>query len=347
VLARQGRRLVGALPAWLKTDSYGEYIFDWGWAQAALRAGIPYYPKLVVGVPFTPATGPRILAADDAARAALLSGLRDLRAELGASSIHVLFPLESEAAWLESEGFARRTTHQFHWRNPGYGSFDDFLSALRSEPRKQIKKERRKVQEAGLLIERVRGDRLSDEDWRKLFVIYRSTTDRKWGRPYLNEGFFTGAKAAIGARALVAVARKKGKMVAASLSFERGPNVYGRYWGALEPVEGLHFELCYYQLIEHAIAERCVLVEAGAQGEHKMKRGFLPVAIHSAHLIAHPKLDQAIRRALAIERAEVETELRTAEDAGPFRADARPPFPRVAGVPLLLDAVRPATMPGP
>lgn len=345
VVVRDGGALVGAAPCYLKDDSYGEYIFDWSWAEAAARAGLPYYPKLVVGVPFTPATGPRLLvhpeADREAVRHALVDGLESLLGDADAQGLHVLFCLDDEAAFLAERGLIRRATYQFHWRNDGYDSFDgegrSFLSALRSEPRKQIRKERRRVRESGLHLEVRRGDELSPEEWRVLDRLYRSTSDRKWGSPYLTREFFEQAGAAVGHRALVVFARRGADIVAGALSFEKGAHIYGRYWGAFDDVDLLHFEVCYYQLVERAIARRGSLVEAGAQGPHKLKRGFLPVVTHSAHRLAHPALHDAVKRAMRQEAAYVREEIARAQGEGPFRAESVPPLPPVAGIPLPLE----------
>jgi uncharacterized protein len=336
VLVRDRGELVAAAPAYEKSDSWGEYIFDWGWAQAAQRAGVRYYPKLVVGVPFTPATGPRLLLRPDRDRAelvdAIVRGLDRIEKDSRASSAHVLFCRSEEAEALEARGFMRRATHQFHWRNDSYPDFDAFLAALRSEPRKQIRRERRRLAESGLQIELKEGLEISSEDWRALDRFYRSTAREKGSTPYLSPKFFAGARDTIGHRALAIIARRGSDPIAASLSFQKGEHVYGRHWGALEFVEGLHFELCYYRLIDHAIRTKKTLVEAGAQGEHKVKRGFLPVAIHSAHRFGHPVLSQAIERFVRSERADLLTGLERFPEDSPFRVDAMPKKPLLAGL---------------
>ncbi len=335
VLVHDGDRLVGAAPAYRKTDSYGEYIFDWAWADAAARAGLRYYPKLVVGVPFTPATGPRLLSHPetdrDAVLGALLGGLDALETEEAASGLHCLFPLEAEAERLASAGWARRATHQYHWFNDGFRDFDDFLELFRAPARKQIRKERRRLADEALRLELRRGDAVEPEVWASLDALYRSTYDRKWGRPYLTPAFFEGAAEAIGHRALVGTARLGGRVIAATLSFEKGSSLYGRYWGTCLPLDGLHFELCYYQLIEHAIATGKTVFEAGAQGEHKLRRGFVPVVVHSAHRLAHPGLHDAIARFTRAERLGLEEALPELADSVPFRRGDPRASPRVAG----------------
>lgn len=342
VLVRDKNELIGAAPTYIRGDSYGEYIFDWAWANAAERAGLSYYPKITVAVPFTPATGPRLLVHPKASlhdtRRALVAGLSALRNEVDASGIHVLFCLDEEADFLRTSGFSRRTTHQFHWRNDGYTGFDvgdrSFLSALRAPARKQIRKERKRACDHGLSYETRRGNELSADDWETLFRLYRSTSDRKWGSPYLTREFFSRAATSIGQRALVVLVRRGEEVVAGTLSFAKGKHLYGRYWGAFEELDCVHFEACYYRLLDFAMAQGCTLVEAGAQGPHKMKRGFLPVQTHSAHLLHHRGLHQAIHQHNQAESAELRLQLEQAEQEGPFRADAIPPHPKVAGIPL-------------
>ncbi len=332
------QELLGASPTYIKTDSYGEFIFDWEWANIARRVGVPYYPKLVVGVPFTPATGPRLLVHPkedpDLIRRLLVQGVRELMIASEASSIHVLFCNDEEAAFFETCGFSRRATHQFHWRNPGYTDFEDFLSALRSQNRKQIRKERRCLGGAEFKVSLQTGDQLDANEWMTLFRLYTSTSDRKWGSPYLTRSFFVDARNTVKDRALVGLVRRNGQIVAGTLSFAKGKHIYGRYWGCFEHIDNLHFELCYYQLIEHAIASGCTLVEAGAQGEHKLKRGFLPVVIHSAHLFRHPVLHQAFHDFADREAAVVQREIASAQSDGPFRDETIPVFPPIAGIPL-------------
>jgi predicted N-acyltransferase len=258
-----------------------------------------------------------------------------LAKDLGASSAHVLFALDDEVESLSRVGFHRRATHQYHFRNPGWNDFDAFTASLRSEVRKQLKKERRRVGEAGLDISLVRGDAASLDEWRTMDALYRSTSGRKWGSPYLTKRFFEDARTTIGESALLCFARREGAIIAGTLSFTSSDAVFGRYWGATTDVDGLHFELCYYRLIDHALANGMTLVEAGAQGEHKVKRGYLPVVTHSAHALLHPGLDDAIGRFLAKERASVAAQIDGWAKEGPFRDDAIPRFPLRAGVPLV------------
>ncbi|MCP4499986.1 MAG: GNAT family N-acetyltransferase [Deltaproteobacteria bacterium] len=333
-------KLIGACPCYLKEHSYGEYIFDWAWANAVERTGQRYYPKLVVGIPFTPATGPRLLVHPDEDPAEtqhlLAEGLRALAEQVGAGSIHILFCLDDELSIFEKAGFFRRATHQFHWRNqrPHYESFDAFLGCLRSQNRKQIRKERRQAVESdfNLKIELVRQGALNQADFTRLFELYSSTCGRKWGEAYLTKSFFDGLADEGGKDALFGLAKsEEGEIVAMALSFTQQDQVYGRYWGTSIDQEQLHFELCYYQLLDYAVKNNCVLVEAGAQGEHKVKRGFLPVVTHSAHYFVTPQLHQAIGNAVKVECDEVERQIISGETRGPFKDGCVPPHEFRAG----------------
>jgi predicted N-acyltransferase len=336
VVVDDGGVLVGAAPAFLRSDSFGEFIFDWQIADAAKRFGVRYFPKLTVAVPFTPATGPRLLLARPDVEGPLLAGLADLEKSEGASSTHLLFCTDREAATLAGNGFLRRASLQFHWRNNGYGSFDDFLGALAHDERKQIRRERRRVTEAGLVVEVRSGAEVPTGWWPKLHALYAGIYDRKWGRPYLTRRFFDAIPQTLGERAVVVVARDQSKsdvdgVVAMTLSFERGRHCYGRYWGSDVDVPGLHFELCYYALIERAIARGQTLLEAGAQGEHKLKRGYLPVITHSAHRFADPRFAGAVARFFVDEAAAVLQERDELAQHGPFKAGSAPSTPLVAG----------------
>jgi uncharacterized protein len=330
--------LRGALFVYLKDHSYGEYIFDWAFAQAAEQIHVPYYPKLVCAVPFTPATGPRFLVPPgkdkDRIRSLLLSGLLALQKDLDAQSIHFLYALDDEVEFLNQNGFFRRASHQFHWRNPGYETFDQFLQSLKSRNRKQIVRERRKMSEGGLELELRRGDTLSDAEWNDLYRFYSTTIGRKWGSPYLTRQFFEGAKESLGDRSIIGFARHNNTPIAGTLSFQKGNHLYGRYWGATHFFDGLHFELCYYQLQDFAIQNKLRLVEAGAQGEHKIKRGFVPVVTHSAHWFANPKLELLIGRFLEQELRGYENEMSEWRKICPFKDDTFPDFPLKAGVPI-------------
>ena len=338
VLVWEGEKLVGAAPTYLKDNSYGEYIFDWSWASASQRLGLPYYPKLTIAVPFTPATGPRLLVHPDADKEAvwkkLVAGLRELMKASGAWNLHILFCLEEEAEFLEKQGLIRRATHQFHWRNDGYKDFGHFLKAMRSQARKQVRRERRRVSEYGIDIEILQGEQVTEEDWKTLYRLYMSTSARKWGTPYLTRAFFEDAHYALGATPFVVFARERGEVVAGTLSFIKGDHLYGRYWGSFARFEGLHFELCYYQLVEYAIENGLSLVEAGAQGHHKLKRGFLPVVTHSAHDFKHSALHDAFDRICKAEQEYTIEDITSAQCQGPFREDGIPDYPPSAGIPL-------------
>jgi len=318
------KRLVGALPLYLKTHSYGEYIFDWGWADAAMRLGASYYPKLVAMVPVTPVTGRRFLfaAGEDPAAVAsrLIDGCLDVAESTKASSIHLLFLNGDEREWVARDGrLMERLSFQFHWHNDGYETFDHFVGTFRSPMRKKVRKERRVASEADLEIVELRGDELRPSDWRALERLYRATCRRKGSYPYLTPEFFEMAPSALGTSPLVFAARDRGRIVAASLNFEKGGHLYGRYWGASQRHDMLHFELCYYRLIEHAIEHRMRRFEAGAQGAHKLRRGLMPAPIHSAHWIRHPVLRQAIEDFLPREAASVRRQIRELSQHGPFR----------------------------
>jgi predicted N-acyltransferase len=298
--------VLGALCLYLKTHSYGEYIFDWEWAHAYRQHGLPYYPKLVAAVPFTPATGPRLLVRSDADRATvtrtLLEAAQGLGEERRVSSSHALFLPEEELDEFVEHEFAVRHSVQFHWRNRGYGAFSDYLDAMISKRRRQVARERRQLE--GVEIERLTGHELSSEHAATMYRFYLSTSDRKWGSPYLTGAFFAEVFRTMGDRILLVLARDRqtGRPIAGALNFFKGRTLFGRYWGATEERRNLHFELCYYQAIEFAIERRLALFEAGAQGEHKLARGFLPSLTYSAHAIRHPEFRRAIEDYITMEK---------------------------------------------
>jgi len=317
--------LRGAVPCYVKSHSRGEYVFDHGWAEAYGRAGGQYYPKLQVAVPFTPATGRRLLAhpaADaEAVRGALADGLVELCRLHRASSVHVTFMTAPEWRLLAARGFLPRTDHQFHWHNAGYASFEDFLSALTSRKRKTIRRERREALAAGISVHWLTGSDLTEEVWDAFFAFYMETGSRKWGRPYLTRSFYSMIGERLRDHIVLMLAKRAGRWIAGALNFLGSDALYGRHWGAIEHHPFLHFELCYYQAIECAIARKLARVEAGAQGEHKLLRGYLPVTTHSAHYIADPALRRAIADYLGRERAYVETAGGKLAAAAPFRKD--------------------------
>lgn len=324
--AWDGERLVGALPLYLKDHSYGEYIFDWGWADAAHRASIAYYPKLVSMVPVTPATGRRFLVADDADReeviGTLVAGLQEVAAATDASSVHLLFLTREERdAVLRLGPYLPRLSMQFHWHNEGYADFEDFLARFRASYRKKVRRERRAVAEAGVRVRVVPGEDLTPEDWRRLRQFYRDTCARKGSYPYLTDSFFELGATRLAPRALAVLAERGGRIVAGTLNFEKGRHLYGRYWGCAEELEMLHFELCYYSLIERAIERGARRFEAGAQGSHKLRRGMLPAEIHSVHWIADPRLRQAVAEFLPREAFAVQRQIAELRSQSPFRRD--------------------------
>jgi uncharacterized protein len=324
LLATRGDRLVAAMPLYEKTHSYGEYIFDFAWASAALRAGIHYYPKLVSMVPFTPATGRRMLRApgldERSASQLLVPGLERARAQSGASSLHANFLSDEECASLSAHpGFLRRATHQFRFDNPGFESFDALLESFRAPARKQIRRERRLVSESELEVETLTGDALTPVDLQVMFELYVDTCERKGSFPYLTRAFFEIVAERLRHRAVMVVARESGRIVAATLSFEKGSHLYGRYWGARRDYDGLHFELCYYRLLERAIERGMTRVEAGAQGAHKLKRGFLPAVIHSAHSFDHRGLSAGVAAFVEQESAETQRIIEQLALHGPGR----------------------------
>lgn len=316
-------RVAAVMPLYVKSHSQGEYIFDHAWADAYERAGGRYYPKLLSAAPFTPATGPRLLVRPDIdageARGLLLEGAMTLCQRYGASSLHVNFPTGDEWRFLGDHGLALREGQQYHWQNRGYTSFDDFLAALSSGRRKTIRRERRDAQ-AGLEIHALTGAAITEDHWDAFFAFYMDTGSRKWGRPYLSRPFFSLLGERMAERVLLVMARREGRWIAGALNLIGDDCLYGRNWGAVEEVPFLHFELCYYQAIEWAISRGLARVEAGAQGEHKIARGYLPRAVYSAHYIADPALRGPVEQFVRREREGVEAEMEwLAEEYSPFR----------------------------
>ena len=313
-------------PLYVKLDSYGEYIFDWAWARAAHQAGIRYYPKLVIAVPFTPVTGPRLLCAPTTDTQALWSqgvqALEALAEKLGASSVHILFCTSEESQAIgHAPHWESRLSRQYHWqRRSEWANFDDYLSSMKSRHRKAVRRERRVVRDQGLDIRAIEGHDLTKDHWRKLREFYLYTVHAKGGYPYLSEAFFEQGRA-LAEHAIAFFAFLGDEPIAGALCFRGQDNLYGRYWGTKLYSPSLHFELCYYAPIEWALSHGINRYEAGAQGEHKIKRGFEPVACHSAHYIADPRLREAIREYLNHERANTEDELLYLSKFSPFRAE--------------------------
>ncbi len=323
VLKTRDGTVLGAVPMYLKGHSYGEYVFDHGWADAFERAGGRYYPKLQVSVPFTPVTGPRLLVPEGpqagAVRTALVATCVELCDRLGASSLHVTFPTEGEFALMGEAGLLQRTGMQFHWLNEGYGSFDDFLASLASRKRKQIRKERRAVEDAGLSITTLSGDEIEERHWDAFFAFYRETGSRKWGVSYLTRPFFSLLGERMSDAVVLVMVENAGRPVAAALNLAGADALYGRNWGCIEHHRFLHFEACYYRAIDYAIARGLKRVEAGAQGPHKLARGYLPVPTYSAHWVANASLRDAVAHYLTHETRQIDQELAILERHGPFR----------------------------
>ena len=317
LLVDRGGQTIGAAPAYLKTHSQGEYVFDHGWADAWHRAGGNYYPKLQVAIPFTPVPGRRLLGDDPGA---VLAALEATTVQNGLSSAHITFLTEEEIAPAEARGWLRREGMQFHWLNQGYASFDDFLAALSSRKRKAIRKERAAAND-GLEIVALRGAEIQPAHWDAMWRFYQDTGARKWGHPYLTKAFFDGVGAAMGDAALLFLALDDGRPVAGALNFVGADTLYGRYWGADRERPFLHFELSYYRAIDWAIEHRLASVQAGAQGEHKLARGYRPVVTHSVHFIPDAGFRRAIATFLEGERKGIAAEVEWATDALPYRSE--------------------------
>jgi predicted N-acyltransferase len=330
LIAKVDGTVAGIVPCYLKSHSQGEYVFDRGWADAYERAGGRYYPKLQASVPFTPATGPRLLIRggvdQETIGTALASGLVALCGVSKASSAHVTFAREAESRFLAEHGFLQRTDQQFHWHNHRFASFDDFLATLNSRHRKAIKRERREAVAAGITIHRLTGSDITEDAWDAFFAFYMETGSRKWGRPYLTRMFFSLVGESMPEDVLLVMAKRNNRWIAGAINFIGSDTLFGRNWGAIEHHPFLHFEVCYYQAIDFAIERGLKTVEAGAQGEHKIARGYLPQTTYSAHYIADPSLRRAIADYLKRERAYVAEAGRELAEAGPFRkvADEAP-----------------------
>jgi predicted N-acyltransferase len=315
----QDERIVAALPMYAKFHSYGEYVFDWAWADAYRRNGLDYYPKLLSAIPFTPVTGNRLIAIDDQARAALLQALLGVQEASGLSSTHILYPPQSEATQLEGAGFLMRKGVQFHWQNQGYDSFEQFLSTLEQKKRKNIRAERRKVQEAGITMRPLPGRDASEADWLFFKRCYDQTYREHHSTPYLNLDFFQRIGETMPDNLLLVIAEREGQPIASSLLVHDQHALYGRYWGCIEQHACLHFETAYYQPLEFCIANKIAAFEGGAQGEHKMARGFLPKQTWSAHWLAHEAFADAVERFLAQEGKGMDDYVDELNDRSPFK----------------------------
>ena len=325
VLTNAAGEIDGCMPLYAKSHSKGEYIFDYGWADAYESAGGNYYPKLLTAVPFTPVPGPRLLAHAGPNRTEriemLMAGAIELARRHQVSSWHINFLTQDQWETAATLGCLQRTDQQFHWRNDGYQTFDDFLATLTSRKRKLIRRERREATTNGVTIELVTGSDIKEIHWDALYAFYMDTGSRKWGRPYLNRAFFSCLGAAMPDHCLLILARRDGEYVAGALNMIGGDCLYGRYWGCTEHHPCLHFEICYYQAIEYAIANGIDRVEAGAQGEHKLARGYMPTTTYSAHWIAEPGFRRALARYLDDERAYMENARESLASYGPYRKD--------------------------
>src|SRR5690349_9517723 len=317
--------ILGVAPCYAKSHSRGEYVFDHGWAEAFERAGGDYYPKLQVAVPFTPVTGPRLLvragSQGDAVRCALADALVEITTASGLSSAHVTFLTKEEWETLGERSFLRRTDQQFHWENADYTSFEEFLAALASRKRKTIRRERKEALSAGIDVCWLTGSDLTESIWDAFFAFYMETGSRKWGRPYLTRQFYSLIGQHMPQDIVLMMAKRAGRWIAGAINFRGSDTLFGRHWGAVEHDPLLHFELCYYQAIDYAIAHRLPRVEAGAQGEHKLARGYLPAITYSAHYIVNPALRRAIADYLKRERAYVDAAAEELAAAAPFRKD--------------------------
>jgi predicted N-acyltransferase len=325
LLADNAGRPVGLMPLFLKSHSMGEYVFDHGWANAYERAGGNYYPKLQCSVPFTPATAPKLLVPSGSleAQTALLSAAQQLAGQREASSVHMTFVPEAEAQLVESAGWLKRLDTQFHWHNEGFDSFEGFLETLSSRKRKTIRRERRDALADGLSVKWLTGPDLQERHWDAFFDFYEDTGARKWGRPYLNRKFFSLLGQTMADRIVLMLAYDGPEPIAGAINFLGRDRIFGRNWGATREVPFLHFELCYYQAIDYAIAHKLAVVEAGAQGEHKLARGYAPATTYSAHWIAHPGLRGAVADFLEHERASVAREQDLLDNFTPFRKGER------------------------
>ncbi|RWX75614.1 GNAT family N-acetyltransferase [Neorhizobium lilium] len=319
--------LVGAVPGYLKNHSQGEYVFDHGWADAFERAGGCYYPKLQCSVPFTPATGPRLLVShgydSGVMESTLAAGLQEVTRQLGVSSAHVTFIAEEQLPAFEDSDYLHRTDKQFHFINDGYANHDAFLETLASRKRKALKKERRAALENGITIDWLTGSDLTEDIWDQFYTFYMDTGSRKWGKPYLTRGFYSLIGERMPEDILLVMAKRDGKYIAGAINFIGGDALYGRHWGCIEDHPFLHFEVCYHQAIDFALAKGLKRVEAGAQGEHKLARGYLPVTTHSMHYIVHPGLRSAIADYLERERQDVEDMTGFLSEHSPFRKGER------------------------
>ncbi|HEU0289519.1 MAG TPA: GNAT family N-acetyltransferase [Burkholderiales bacterium] len=319
LLLRQNDALTGAMPLYLKSHSFGEYVFDWAWADAYQRHGVAYYPKLLSAVPFTPVTGTRLLATTDEARDTLIASALELARKLHVSSLHCLFPTRDEAQRMVAHGMLPRTTVQFHWANRGYASFEEFLAGFSHDKRKKVRQERRKVSDAGIRFKWLEGDEILERDWAFFNRCYRQTYREHGSSPYLNLEFFCRIGRALPRNVVLIVAERDGRPVAASLNIRDRQRLCGRYWGALEQHPALHFETCYYQGIEFCITHGIASFEGGSRGEHKLARGLMPVETCSAHWLSHPEFAAAVEQFLTKETRSMERYVDELSERSPYK----------------------------
>ncbi|MDH5436361.1 MAG: GNAT family N-acetyltransferase [Gammaproteobacteria bacterium] len=319
ILIHENNNLVGAMPMYLKNNSYGEFVFDWAWAEAYQRHQLPYYPKLVNSIPYTPATGPRLLARTPAIKKQLVATAIERAKQLDASSMHWLFTNSDDTALLSEQGYMLREGVQFHWENNDYVHFDDFLATLTSKKRKKIKRERRLVREANVEIECLNGHEIADEQWKIFHQFYTSTFEVKSGYPTLSLDFFKALGQTMPDQVLLIMAKHENKYVAGAFNLKGKDTLYGRHWGCNQYFHSLHFECCYYAAIDYCIQHKLNRFEAGAQGEHKLARGFLPVATWSAHWLSHPQFSEAIRDFVEREQVAMDDYIETLGEHSPYK----------------------------
>ncbi len=319
IFAHQGNKLIGALPLYIKSHSYGEYVFDWAWADAYQRSGLDYYPKLLCAIPFTPVGGPRLLTDDEHTKSLLIKSAIQFAEANEFSSFHCLYPAEDEKNSWTQQSMMKRKSFQFHWTNKGYITFDEFLSSMNHQKRKKIRQEREKLRNLGISLETVKGNRASDNEWNFFFKCYQQTYLERGSTPYLNQKFFDLIRSSMGEHILLVFAKFEGNFVASAMNIIGDNVIYGRYWGSTRYIPGLHFEVCYYQAIEYAIKNDIARFEGGAQGEHKLARGLEPVETDSYHWLAHPQFAEAVSSYLERESPAVDNHVGSLQVRSPFK----------------------------
>ena len=319
IFAHQGNKLIGALPLYIKSHSYGEYVFDWAWADAYQRSGLDYYPKLLCAIPFTPVGGPRLLTDDEHTKDLLIKSAIQFAETNEFSSFHCLYPAEDEKSSWAQHSMLKRKSFQFHWTNKGYITFDEFLSSMNHRKRKKIRQERDKLSNLGISLETVKGSQASDTEWSFFFKCYQQTYLERGSTPYLNQKFFDSIRSSIGEHILLVFAKFEGDFVASAMNIIGDDVIYGRYWGSTRYIPGLHFEVCYYQAIEYAIKNGIARFEGGAQGEHKLARGLEPVETDSYHWLAHPQFADAVSSYLERESPAIDNHVGSLQLRSPFK----------------------------